>query len=275
MTPLLRIVRDGSTSPCPGTSIYYGIKTGYNKAFIVDTAVRDRLIAEDPASERVIKPVLRGRDIARYRANWANLWLISTFPSLGLDIDEYPAVKRHLLEFGKQRLAQTGRQLPEGGHARKKTPHDWFELQDTCAYHDHFNGAKLLWRDMADTGAFAYSDTSIFTNDKAFMMTGANLKFLCGVLNSSAISWLVSKCALTTGMGLTQWKKFVVEAIPIVPPDASTLASFDDKVVQVLAVTGVGDTEAVRDLDDEIDRMVFDLYDLTSREVKALKQEES
>ncbi|MDE0191298.1 MAG: Eco57I restriction-modification methylase domain-containing protein, partial [Gammaproteobacteria bacterium] len=56
-------------------SIYYGIKTGYNDAFIVDTPVRDRLIAEDRRSEEIIKPILRGRDIARYRANWANMWL--------------------------------------------------------------------------------------------------------------------------------------------------------------------------------------------------------
>ena len=62
-------------------SIYYGIKTGYNEAFIVDTATRDRLIEEDPNSEEILKPILRGRDIARYHANWAGLWLILTFPS--------------------------------------------------------------------------------------------------------------------------------------------------------------------------------------------------
>ncbi len=59
-------------------SIYYGIKTGCNDAFVVETAVRDRLINQDPASEQILKPILRGRDIARYHANWAGLWLIDT-----------------------------------------------------------------------------------------------------------------------------------------------------------------------------------------------------
>ena len=251
-------------------SIYYGIKTGYNDAFIIDTAVRDRLIAEDPSSEKIIKPVLRGRDIARYRANWAGLWLISTLPSLGLDIDDYPAVKGHLLTFGKQRLAQNGHRLPGGGRARKKTPHEWFELQDTCAYHEHFSGPKLLWRDMAATGAFAYSDTPIFTNDKAFMMTGKNLNFLCAVLNSSPVSWLVSKSGLTTGMGLTQWKKFVVEEIPVPRPDDSAIADFNRAVTDLQALLDAGDQEAAKRVDSSIHGMVCDLYGLTAAEVNLL-----
>ena len=252
-------------------SIYYGIKTGFNDAFIVDQATRDALIAEDPKSAGVLKPVLRGRDIARYRANWAGLWLISTFPSLNLDIDAYPAIKRHLLSFGKERLAQEGLQLSGGGRSRKKTSNAWYELQDTCAYHDHFNGAKLLWRDMADTGCFAYSNKMVFTNDKAFMMTGTNLKYLCAVLNSSVITWFVSKAGLTTGMGLTQWKKFVVETIPVVQPDSSTLIKIDDAVESVLSMLEIGDTQCAREVGETVDRMVADLYGLTPREANALK----
>ena len=125
-------------------SIYYGIKTGYNPAFIVDQTTRDALVRDDPKSAEILKPVLRGRDIARYRANWAGLWLISTFPSLGLDIEDYPAVKRYLLSFGKARLAQEGRRLPGGGRSRKKTSNAWYELQDSCAYHEVFKGPKIL-----------------------------------------------------------------------------------------------------------------------------------
>ena len=91
--------------------IYRGILTGLNDAFIVDQATRDALVAADPRSAEILKPVLRGRDIARYRANWAGLWLISTLPALGLEIDDYPAIKRHLLSFGRDRLAQEGRVL--------------------------------------------------------------------------------------------------------------------------------------------------------------------
>ena len=97
-----------------GYAINYGIKTGFNDAFIIDNQTKDALIAEDPKSVEVIKPVLRGRDIQRYQAQWKGLWLIATFPALDLNIDDYPAVKRHLLSFGKRRLEQSGKRLPNG-----------------------------------------------------------------------------------------------------------------------------------------------------------------
>ena len=56
--------------------INYGIKTGYNQAFIIDTATKEALVAEDPKSAEILKPVLRGRDIQRYRVAWKGLWLL-------------------------------------------------------------------------------------------------------------------------------------------------------------------------------------------------------
>lgn len=74
-------------------------------------------------------PILRGRDIKRYSYEFAELYLIATFPSKKYDIENYPAVKEHLLSFGYDRLKQTG----ETG-ARKKTNNQWFETQDSIGY---------------------------------------------------------------------------------------------------------------------------------------------
>ena len=125
-----------------------GVLTGYNKAFIIDDATRRALVEEDPSSADIIKPVLRGRDIQRYKAEWAGRWLITTLPSLGLSIDDYPAIKEYLLSFGKERLEQTGATLSNGIKARKKTWHHWFELQDSIAYYGEFSKKKLFWMDM-------------------------------------------------------------------------------------------------------------------------------
>ena len=55
---------------------YYGIKTGLNEAFVIDGATKERLITEDPKSAEIIKPWLRGRDMKKWKAEWAGLYLI-------------------------------------------------------------------------------------------------------------------------------------------------------------------------------------------------------
>ena len=85
-------------------SIRRGVTTGLNEAFIIDDDTRGEMVAADPISANVIKPVLRGKDIQRYRAKWANKWLISTFPAVEVDVEDYTGVKSHLLSHGKERL---------------------------------------------------------------------------------------------------------------------------------------------------------------------------
>ena len=125
-------------------SIYRGILTGYNAAFIVDKSTRDALVATDPKSAELLKPILRGRDIARYRANWAGLWLIDTHNGYAgvpaVRVDDYPAVKGHLNGF----FERLKRRQDQG-----ITP---YNLRN-CAYHEEFRKPKLFWMHMAPHGA--------------------------------------------------------------------------------------------------------------------------
>ena len=243
-------------------SINYGIKTGYNNAFIIDNSAKEALIAANPNSADIIKPVLQGRDIQRYRAKWAAKWLICTFPSVGLDIDDYPAVKNFLLKFGKTRLEQSGKTLANGSKARKKTQHSWFELQDSIDYHKEFAKEKLLWIELVDNGRFAYDDSGIYGDTTTFIMTGGSLKYLCAVLNASLIRWFLQQMAPTSGMGTLRWKKVYVENIPIPKITTAKQRPFVQLVDQILKAKEP-DTS---DLEWEIDRLVYDLYDLTEEE---------
>ena len=252
-------------------SIYRGILTGYNKAFIIDKETKEALVEKDPMSAEIIKPVLRGKDIKRYQAEWAGLWLIMALPSLKVDIDSYPAIKEHLLSFGKDRLEQSGKSLQGGGKSRKKTPHKWFELQDTCAYHELFEHNKILWMHMSPRGRFAYSDSEIYCNQKAFIMTGTSLKYLCAVLNSRPVTWIMKNTAVTTGMGLLQWDKFTVDAIPVPKIANNQQRPFIDLVNKILAVKADDVSANTTAPEEEIDRLVYQLYDLTDTEIEAIK----
>ncbi len=249
-----------------------GILTGYNDAFIIDDATRQVLIAQDPASADIIKPVLRGRDIRRYRAEWAGLYQIATFPSLELDIDTYPAVKKHLLSFGKERLEQSGKKLADGAKARKKTGNKWFETQDQIAYHEDFAKEKLFWMHMAPSGRFAYSEPEpVFCNQKAFIITGNSLKYLCAILNSRLITWQVRNSAVTTGMGLTQWDKFTVERLPIPRISATKQRPFIRLLDRILHAKAADPSADTAEQEVEIDRLVYGLYGLTDEEIRAVE----
>lgn len=128
-------------------SINRGILTGYNAAFIIDSATKETIIKADPKSAKLIRPILRGRDIKRYSYEFADLWLISTFPSMRYDIDDYPAIRDYLLSFGINRLEQTGKQYIINGvkvKARKKTNNKWFETQDSISYWNEFSHIDTL-----------------------------------------------------------------------------------------------------------------------------------
>ena len=248
-----------------------GITTGCNDAFIIDDETRRALVAEDPKSAEIIKPVLRGRDIQRYQAQWAGLWLIATFPSLQLDIEDYPTVKEYLLFFGKDRLEQSGKTLADGGKSRKKTQHSWFELQDATAYHEDFAKEKLIWMDLTDRGRFAYDDDSMFCVNTAFVMSGHSIKFLCALLNSNLTTYFMKRTALNSGMGVTRWIRTTVETIPIPKISAAEQRPFIRLVDRILTAKRTGPKADTADLEAEVDQLVYRLYGLTSEEIAAVQ----
>ena len=249
-------------------AIYRGITTGLNDAFIIDNQTKEALIAEDPKSAEIIKPVLRGKDIQRYQAQWKGLWLIATFPALGLNIDIYPAVKRHLLTFGKRRLEQSGKRLPNGGRSRKKTSNAWFEMQDTCAYHEDFTKEKLLWIELVNNGRFAYDNSGFYGEATTFLLTGESIKYLCAVLNAKLIRWFLENVAPTSGMGTLRWKKVYVERLPI-PRITGPRQQHFSRLVDRALMAKPGDRE---EIEADIDARVYQLYGLTPSEITAVEQ---
>ena len=169
-------------------NIYMGIKTGCNEAFIIDDAKREQLIEQDPKSAEIIKPILRGRDIKRYHAEWNNLFLITTFPALNLDINDYPAVKNYLIEFGKDRLEQSGKTLADGTKSRKKTGNKWFETQDQIAYYPEFDKEKIVYPDIYRNPSFIVVTNNFYLINTCYFIP-TEKTWLCGVLNSKTVEW--------------------------------------------------------------------------------------
>ena len=181
-------------------NIYRGVLTGFNEAFIISTDKRNEILDnclsddERKRTEELIRPILRGRDIKRYGYDWANLWLIATFPSRHYDIEEYPAVKEYLLSFGMKRLEQTGKSYNVGAttvKARKKTNNKWYETQDSISYWEDFQKPKAMWKIIGCNINFSFDNDAMICNNAVNIITGDEeliLQFV-GIMNSKLFDW--------------------------------------------------------------------------------------
>lgn len=194
--------------------------TGYNEAFIINGQSKDRLIAEDAKSAEIIRPILRGRDIKRYGYEFADLYLIATFPSLKIDIEKYPAVKEYLLSFGMERLEQTGKEYKINGEtikARKKTNNKWFETQDSISYWDDFNRQKIMYPDISERLSFCLVDDFVYCNNTVYFIVSEteNLDCLLKFLNSNLMDWYYRTLSVQLGEVAVRMFSIYVLNIPI------------------------------------------------------------
>ena len=262
-----------------GVSIKYGVKTGYNDAFIIDDATRDALIAKDPKSSEIIKPILRGRDIRRWRAQWAGKWLIlAKFGSHSYLASEYPAVHWHLLQH-EERLRNRGqvRYTRSRGKGRSRGypgQHHWLELDNnpTDEFLELFDKPKLFWATMSPEGRFAYSDSAEFCNQKGYVLTGPSLKYLAAILNSALTTWFMERTAFTTGMGLIQWERLTVSPIPVPQISEEQEWPFVDLVERILDAKTEDPGADTVEWERAIDRLVYDLYSITDEEHTAVER---
>ena len=231
--------------------INYGIKTGFNEAFIINGEKRAELIAQDPKSAEIIRPILRGRDIKRYGYEFADLYIITTFPSLKIDIESYPAIKQYLMSFGYDRLKQTG----EKG-ARKKTNNKWFETQDSIGYWEDFYKQKIAWNRIASEKQFSLIDADIFIQDSMHFFTGKHLNFLTAVLNSRLYKILMHMI-VGQAAGGNAGNSDNVKQLKVVVPNQF----LEDKIIQLLKEKKY----------KEIDKLIYELYNLTDEEISFIE----
>ena len=248
-----------SLSEYVGGSSFRGILTGLTEAFIIDEETKNKIIEQDVKSKQILKPVLRGRDIKPYYATSSEMWLVGTFPTLKLNIENYQGVKNHLLAFGKNRLEQSG-----NANSRKKTSNQWFETQDNIGYWQEFEKPKIMYQVMQVKPCFIYDASGLYCNNSMWIIPKDD-KVLLAILNSKMGWWLISKycTAIQNGYQLI-WNYFGQILIPKFSlAQQQPLIQLVEKILAQKREDPKADTQV---FEDEIDRLVFDLYGLTEAE---------
>ena len=188
--------------------INYGIKTGFNDAFIIDSAKRNIILDacqsndERQRTDEIIRPILRGRDIRRYSYDWSNLWIINTHNGIRdnierIHIEDYPAVKQHLDSYWDRIETRAD---------QGDTP---YNLRN-CAYLDIFSQPKIIWKRVGSIIRFSYDEKGVLGLDSTCFATGKHIPYLCCLLNSSMGHYLLNGAPRTGTGDLLMIQDFVL-----------------------------------------------------------------
>ncbi|WP_199768961.1 class I SAM-dependent DNA methyltransferase, partial [Helicobacter cetorum] len=258
--------------------INYGIKTGFNVAFIIDEKTRARILNacksenERANTDTLIKKVLRGRDIKRYKYEWDNLYLIHTHNGYThngvkvppIDIENYPSLKAYLDQHYK---------LLEKRTDKGNTP---YNLRN-CAYVGEFEKEKIVYSEIVSEPQF-YLDTNehFYMEATSFVLTGCNLRYLIALLNTSFIAYIFKTFYAGGGLGERgyRYKKAFIERLPIpkiTEENQECVKKITDCVEQILKDKQTNKDTTI--LEQEIDKLVYQLYNLNDKEITLIENE--
>ncbi|ECQ5772341.1 class I SAM-dependent DNA methyltransferase [Campylobacter coli] len=262
-----------------GLNIYRGILTGYNEAFIITTEKRNEILAnckdeaEKERTAKLIRKMLRGRDIKRYSYEWAGLWVINTHNGYKnqngekvevINIEYYPSLKKHFDEFYPQLEKRTDKGL---------TP---YNLRN-CAYLDEFEKEKIVWNPVSGEYLFSYIKEHIFFNNSLFMMTldVFSLKYILAFMNSNCYKWLITlKTNLIQTGSYAYGAKDKIERLPI-PKINSKNEKLANELInlvdEILKAKEQDKNVNTQELENKINSLVYKLYNLTEDEIKIIE----
>ncbi|MDU9786387.1 class I SAM-dependent DNA methyltransferase [Helicobacter pylori] len=263
--------------------INYGIKTGANEAFIITTEKRDEILnacktqEERKRTERLIKPILRGKDIKRYSYEWAHLWVINTHNGYTsalkskippIDIAKYPATKAHL-DAHYDTIATRSDQGDTPYHLRN------------CAYLEDFEKEKIVYGEIVQEPRF-YLDNGecglgyFYAEATSFILTGEHLRYLLGILHSKLITFAFKTFYAGGGLGESgyRYKKAFIERLPIpqiTEKNQELARKITDCAERILKSKAKDPKANTQWLEKEIDALVYQLYNLTDEEIKIIE----
>lgn len=198
----------------------YGIKTGLNEAFIIDTPTKDRLCTKDPKSADLLKPFLEGKDLKRWRQDSRGLWIIY-IPKNRVKIGNYPAIRDWLLPY-KARLE------------KRATQQAWFELQQAQeAYSARYAATKISYPHFNREPNFSLETAGAFSNDKSYAIPSDDLCLLA-LLNSKVGWFYLSNLAPAVRGGFHELRVQYVDQLPVPTFTKTQKASIESQTASIL-----------------------------------------
>lgn len=256
-------------------NINRGILTGFNEAFHISKEIADELINEERQLEGIIKPVIRGKDVEKYKIISLEKWLINAHNGYTTN-DKKKIVPinvkydfPHLYEYLKKFEPQLRKRTDKGSH--------WTNLRN-CAYIDDLNQEKIVWMELTDAPKFALDKVRNYVDKTCCFMTGEGLAFYISILNSKLIEWYFDKVSTSSGVGTNLWMKTYVEQIPIPEISKAEMKPFEILVDYITFIKKYSERispytpndHMAANFEELVDACVYELYFKEHMEDKGL-----
>src|SRR5574344_1590050 len=262
--------------------INYGIKTGYNEAFIISNEERERLLTscatdkERELTDELIRPILRGRDIKKYRYDYKDLYVIlAYFWSYKILRIQSSTVFTYLSQFksslearGQCRYTSSGKVNINHDYLGQ---HHWLELDNNPSLLklEDFSKQKIVWNDIAQKLTFALADPGVFINNTAYYIKGEmnTLKYLIAFLNSSIIDWYYRSISVQLGANAVRMFSIYMKNLPVPKATEKTKTQLLKLVDKILTLKHTSN-ENIDLLQKDIDKILMEIYNLTEDEMR-------
>ena len=193
-----------------------GVATGYNAAFVIDTATKERLCAQDPRSNDLLKPYIEGKDLKRWRPSSRGLWVIY-IPKNRVMIEDYPAIRDWLLPF-REKLE------------KRATKQEWFELQQAQeAFVPFFDAPKILSTKISARPTFSFDESGVTLSNTAYMIAAdAESEHLVALLNSKLGHFVFKSIFVEKSGGFFEIQPGGLAKFPIADASSTQKSALDD-----------------------------------------------
>lgn len=250
--------------------VYYGVKTGFNKAFIIDQATRDEIVKKDPKSADILRKMVEGEDFGKWNLKHAGRYMIF-FPR-GYNIDDYIGIKEFLMQFYDEIKPKESKLDVKG---RKIGSYKWYEPQDTVAYYDLFDKPKLIYYHTALHHAFYLDTEGYYISANCYMIPNAD-DYLQSLLNSKLFAF-VKKYLFPAFGDAEQGGRVRLDAnkmnkLPIKQVDITVKKQFEEKIKQLGKLSKKPkSTDKIQQLETQLNQLIYQLYDLTAEEIELIE----
>jgi hypothetical protein len=247
--------------------IHWGMMTGLSKAFVITEEQKNQIVADDPNCEKIIKPFLEGKDLGRYRINWKNKYLI--FTRRGLNIEDYPSIKKHLEKFKPELTAKKHKSDKIG---RRPGTYKWYEPIDPVTYYKGFESPKIIYGSFVVKPRFTIDYDGYYANNANFIIPVTDKKLL-GILNSK-LGWFLIKNNCTQ---IQSGFQLIGDYFKNIPISKNSSIELEKNVGEILKLNSqyIHETSEkkkiemainIQKIDKEIDKLVYKLYEITDEE---------